>query len=393
MPYKIFHSYPKWGLSGVNSWTVNLVEGMAATGFENQVLFTGIPQQACDELDRLSVPYHFLNLPEKRKRSDEWQELKTFLELNAPCVYIPNYDFHRSCAIGTLSPEVKVCLVVHSDEACYFDEIRRLGRDCDAIVCVSSYLVNKVTRDFPELASIISYIPYGIPSPPELSSQRQNEGLFKLAYCNRLEQYQKRVFDLPKICQILKDTGIHFHLTIAGDGKDRPELEKQITELGLAEEVTCLGTVSNAEVMKILRESDVFLLTSDFEGLPISLLEAMSVGTVPVVYRIDSGINDAIEHDSNGLQIPHGDVEAFAAALAALSQNRQKLKNLSLNAQKTAETEFSAKRMCHDYSNLFEGLLSGTNRARKGRRSGKVCRPRDLTLWARVEKRLTRLWT
>ena len=140
MSIPVFHSYGEWHLSGVGMWTANLTRGTIGTGLASQVLFTGIAPGKCADLDALGVPYTFLDLHAKRSRASEWSELRQFLEAKAPCIYIPNFDFHRSCAIGTLGPQVKVCMVVHSDEECYYDELRRIGADCDSIVCVSTTL-------------------------------------------------------------------------------------------------------------------------------------------------------------------------------------------------------------------------------------------------------------
>lgn len=387
---KVFHSYGKWGLSGVNTWSVNLIRGLNGPTFDQTVLFTGIPQQACLELDELEIPYIFLDLPRERSRRSEWRELKRFLEENSPCIYIPNYDFHRSCAIGTLAPGVSVCMVVHSDEDCYFDEIRRLGKDLDAIVCVSSYLAGKVERDFPELAGIVSHVPYGIPIIPLGEAKQLGSGELRLAYCNRLQQYQKRVFDLPEICKALEADGIGYHLTVAGEGPDRAELEKRFLEAGLSDRVNFVGRVSNSGVVEILRGSDVFLLTSDFEGLPISLLEAMSMGVVPIAYRIKSGVDEVIEHGTNGLLIPHGNKGEFAKALAGLAADRRRLDSLSSNARDTASTKFSLKRMCADYSRLFETLAPPAGANQRLHRSGRIRLPKDITFLARADKYIRR---
>lgn len=391
MRVPVFHSYGEWHLSGVGSWTVNLSRKNSASGIESTVLFTGIAPRRHDELDMLGVPYTSLNLPAKRSRAAEWSELKRFLESRAPCIYIPNFDFHRSCAVGTLEPQVRVCMVVHSDEECYYDELRRVGAECDAIVCVSSALRDKVTARFPALARRVTYIPYGVADQPEVAPRESATRVLRLAYCNRLQQYQKRVFDLPPIVERLRQLGVPFHLTVAGDGPDSLELQKRLEEFKARGEVSFHGRMPNAAVMDILRSSHAFLLTSDFEGLPISLLEAMSVGCVPVVYRIDSGIGEAVAHDDNGVIVPHGDTDAFACALARLQMEPEALGRFSRAAATCVRERFSLPRMCSEYEHLFNRLLADESDIPRPRRSGRIRVPHDLTVRHRVRRRLSRM--
>ena len=389
MKIKVFHSYGgEWRLSGVNTWTVNLIQGMDPGQFEQKVLFTGVPHRTQPELETLGIRYTFLDLPAKRPRRAEWRALKDFLEANSPCIYVPNYDFHRSCAVGILAHSVATCAVIHSDEPCWYDEVERLGTNFDAIVAVSSCISQNLRKRFPKVAERVTYIPHGIPLPASRGGLRSDSKVLKLVYCNRLEQYQKRVFDLPKIAAELKRRGVAFRLTVAGDGPDAEALRSRFRDDGLDAEVTMTGRVPNSEIMRFLSESDVFLLTSDFEGLPISLLEAMSMGVTPVVYQIASGIEDVVQTEQNGILVPHGNVVEFAAVLEKLSRDRARLERLGRGAAATIAEKFSLARMCRDYSILVESLHArATENGHHARISG-VRPPRDLTLSGRLSRRL-----
>lgn len=390
MKIPVFHSYGDWGLSGVNTWTVNMIRGSADSNYDHRVLFTGIAPQPKPELDGLGIPYDFLDLPAKRTRREEWRKLKRFLEDQAPCIYIPNYDFHRSCAVGTLSPSVKICAVIHSDEACYFDEVKRLGDNFDAIVAVSEHLAGKLRLQFPNLAPRITNIPYGIPLPEQERNPRQHDGFLRLAYCNRLQQYQKRVFDLPPLASELKRRGVPFELTVAGEGPDEAELRQMFVDAGIVDEAVFLGRIPNKQVLEVFRRSHVFLLTSDFEGLPISLLEAMSVGCVPVAYETPSGIGEAIEHGKSGMMVPHGEIAALADVLDDLSRDHQRLGSLGEDAGERVRSIFALGRMCADYATLFERLLREIGHAAAPIRTGRVRVPDDLTFRSRAAGWLSR---
>jgi glycosyltransferase involved in cell wall biosynthesis len=157
---------------------------------------------------------------------------------------------------------------------------------------------------------------------------------------------------------------------------------------GLGDKVQQVGRLSGEHVRKAFLESDVFLLTSDFEGLPISLLEAMSAGCVPVVYDIESGVRDVVQDGLNGILTKHGDPRALAEAIRRLDADRSFLARLSLAALQTHEEKFSVRRMADDYRLLFSRLMSET---RSGVvRDGRVRAPKDLTFLHRLKRRLAR---
>ncbi|MEI7461443.1 MAG: glycosyltransferase family 4 protein [Pirellula sp.] len=384
----IFYSYAKWCLSGVNTWTVNLISAMQDTEFDSKVLFTGIPRSPQPELDEFAIPYDFLDVQSPRKRRREWRALKEFLEAHAPCIYINNFDFHRSCAVGTLSPEVRVVAVIHSDEECYYDELRRIGSNCNTIVCVSSDLTGKVKRRFPDLSDRVQFIAHGIPITETSLTTRPNEGPLRLCYCNRIQQYQKRVFDLPIIAKELERIGVDYELDIAGDGPDAEELRIRFDNVKLKCPVRFHGRITNATVMDLCRRSHLFLLTSDFEGLPISLLEAMSVGCVPVVYEIDSGIEDAIPSKDFGFIVPHGNTQEYAKVIQHVALDFNSLKSWSKNCAQLMRDRFSLNRMANDYESLFRDSLFNESTVR---RTNQISVPYDISIRGRLLRRLKSL--
>ena len=104
-------------------------------------------------------------------------------------------------------------------------------------------------------------------------------------------------------------------VTVLGDGPNRPAIEAEIAHLGLADRVTLAGDVD--DVPDRLRNSDVFVLSSHFEGLPISVLEAMAAG-LPIVASNVGGLPEMVDEGSNGTLVRPGDADELSRALAAL---------------------------------------------------------------------------
>ena len=198
----------------------------------------------------------------------------------------------------------------------------------------------------PEFATAqVSYLPYGVPMPdrPNSSELRSNCPI-RILYLGRLEQIQKRVRLFPTIFQQLKDSGIPFLWTIAGDGPERSLLEQQMKSTTSDQCVSFVGKVAYADVPKLLADHDVFLLASDHEGLPLSLLEAAGQGLVPVVSDLPSGIGEVVD-ETSGIRVPPENLAGYAAAIIQLHHHRDQLAALSRGAREKVQRNFSVTAM------------------------------------------------
>jgi GalNAc-alpha-(1->4)-GalNAc-alpha-(1->3)-diNAcBac-PP-undecaprenol alpha-1,4-N-acetyl-D-galactosaminyltransferase len=105
-------------------------------------------------------------------------------------------------------------------------------------------------------------------------------------------------------------------LEILGDGPDRPDLEARARALGIADRVRMPGVVS--DVAALLAGSEIFVLSSRYEGFPLVLCEAMAAGVPSIAFDCPSGPSELIRHRTDGILVPPGDVAALAASLGEL---------------------------------------------------------------------------
>jgi len=301
-----------------------------------------------------------------------WQAMMSYLEAQAPCVYIPNSDWGHSCVCSRLSETVRVVGIVHSDDPVHYEHVARLGAYWNAVVTVSDAIALRVTRLLPSHAARIATIPYGVPIPDQLSEQRfTDSGRLRVVYAGRLVQAQKRVLDLPRIVKRALEQGVDMELLVAGAGDDERRLRADCDLLVNRGVVRFLGTRPNAEVLRLFESADAMLLPSEFEGLPVSVIEAMGRGCVPVVSDVASGIPELIEDGVSGYRVRLGDVSEFARRLAILYRDPPARRAMGFAAHRAVlRGGYRVEDMVGRYAELFERVdteaRSGAYRRRPG---------------------------
>jgi len=143
---------------------------------------------------------------------------------------------------------------------------------------------------------------------------------------------------------------------LIGDGPLRHELEELATELGIRERVRFPGM--QAEIASYLRSLDVYLMTSQFEGLPLALLEAMGTG-LPIVATRVGGIPEAVTHQVEGWLVPFDDLEGIVAGVATLLDEPAMAREMGVRARARVERDFSVSRMTDRIEVLYERVLDG----------------------------------
>ena len=153
-------------------------------------------------------------------------------------------------------------------------------------------------------------------------------------------------------------------LVIAGEGKRREDLEALIAGMGLEGRVLLLG--ARDDVPEIMRIMDVYCLSSFREGLPLSLLEAMSAG-LPVVGTDVPGIRDVIVDGSTGLLVPSDDPARLSDALFRVLADGELARGLSERSSEYVLREHGCEKWVSEYEALFS--LNGHAGASTGRSS------------------------
>jgi colanic acid/amylovoran biosynthesis glycosyltransferase len=229
----------------------------------------------------------------------------------------------------------------------------------DATVGVSRQIAANL-RTHPVLGRLAAhYLPYGVPVPPmDGPSVRPDSRPIRILYLGRLVRPQKRVHLFPEVLRQLEAAGIPFWWTVAGDGPERPWLEKEMVSSAPDSVVEFAGAVSYRDVPALLDFHDVFLLASDHEGLPISLLEAMAHGLVPVVSNLPSGVSEVVDQEC-GILVDPENINGYAAGIIWLSQNPSALLAMATKARQRVHNDYSAEAMADRWLMVLDRLHKG----------------------------------
>jgi glycosyltransferase involved in cell wall biosynthesis len=114
-----------------------------------------------------------------------------------------------------------------------------------------------------------------------------------------------------------------------------------------------MGVLDRSRVIDVAADHDVFVLPTKHEGVPVALIEGMSVGLVPVASDLRSGVREVVEPGVSGFTPAQGDIAGFAGAIATLSRDRSKLESMSHAARARVEQAFDVRFRVRGWQDLF----------------------------------------
>lgn len=210
---------------------------------------------------------------------------------------------------------------------------------------------------------------------PRIIVQRCGVDLERFPFRQRFTLVRARVPEIPTVltvarlapekghvvlfeaARLLWDSGRPVKLCLAGSGPFRKELESHVRRLGLEHAVEFLGPVGQDEIPGLLTAASVFCLPSFSEGVPVSLMEAMAVGT-PVVATAINGIPELVIDGVTGRLVPASRPDRLAEALWSSCTIDESLARMLLAARAHVEANYDARRNAAQLAGVFESCIS-----------------------------------
>lgn len=189
---------------------------------------------------------------------------------------------------------------------------------------------------------------------PELTLQKITHEDCNFTFMGELSE-RKGIHDLLNAFSQVKSE--NSRLLIAGNG-DIDSLKVLCDEIKILNKVEFLGWINNEQKLELLAKTDVVILPSYAEGLPMSVLEAMSVG-LPVITTPVGAVEDAITHDVHGLLVEPGNIPQISQAITELSDNASKRKALGDEAKVKFLSCFKDDVVAKDLAGYYNRLIEG----------------------------------
>ena len=161
---------------------------------------------------------------------------------------------------------------------------------------------------------------------------------------------------LPDLIMCVKNNS-HLCLKIVGTGPEEKKLMQLAADFGIQDRVIFVGQLMPSEVQKELKKSDLFVLNSEYEGLPHVVLEAMAAG-IPVVASKVGGTPELVIDRYNGLLVESGNINSLDAAIQECYSSVDLRKLLVSNACETLRSKFTQETMLKQYSEEIKKYIS-----------------------------------
>ena len=209
----------------------------------------------------------------------------------------------------------------------------------DQLTVGSRIELERAREEYPDTPC--HHLLYGIPiDAARPMRQSKPDHPLRILFFGRFQQSQKQVRIFPAIWRELKKRNVNFRWTIHGEGPEEPFLRNALKPGVDSGEIHFSAPVPHDQLKQIIAEHDIYLLTSAHEGGPLTLLEAMVQGLVPVCGDIPCLVQDILGPE-NGLRVSFDQPAAYADAIADLAKDRTRLDAMSAAAIRTVETECS----------------------------------------------------
>lgn len=347
----LFCAYDRPGhlATGPNAWLQRLVPDLRTQyGLDIHTLFIyGGDEQACPTLSYFKakgLPLSTINREQWPYVADQVKQLLSLVKQLEIHVVVANLVIPAFYAARYLKKVgIPVIGVVHSNDAFYHGVIQKFihGAQEDQlshVVVVSDYL--KKTCLAATSSTQILKIPCGTPLSSRPVNWKQGEDL-KVMYAGRLVETQKQVLKLTQAFIAAAQNEPRLAFSIYGDGPEVNHVKALVCADGV-DRVHYKGAVAPSAILNCFLEHQVFTLMSDYEGMPVALMEAMACGLVPVCLEEASGVNEIIEHGVNGFIVKNRDAD-YQNHLQRLLEEPGLWEKLSQNAKTTIAADYCSE--------------------------------------------------
>lgn len=266
------------------------------------------------------------------------------------------HDWLELGMVSNLGLQNPVVQIVHGDYEYYYELAKKHLLSIDSYITVAQSIEKKLQTIIPKRKQDIKYLRFPVPDNDCLN---EKDKLFPIIFIGRCTK-EKGYDLLPAIAQALLDEGYKVKWHIAGETDE----DKQTKYPWPSDaEVNFHGLMSNNDVQKLLCRMQVILLPSLGEGMPLSIIESMKAGAIPLVNDIAGGIQELVSEGLTGFKISNNDVTSYKEKIIWLLENPSEQLCIRTNMKEYAATHFNPVENTIHYETVF--LKAGNSKQQK----------------------------
>ena len=348
-------------VSGVTTWLEQLAVWLHQGGYEPVFHLQHVGEDVADSTLAKALAGHgipFEIVPRSNYTEDNVRSLLSFLNRKKPRLFIPQciHAYFYAAMLGGRKG-LPWIFTMHANDPYYWAMVKatRPEESAGKVVCVSDFLQQSLLRL--QFSKDPVKIPCGVQLP--LQHATFSNRPFRVVYSGRVVEFQKRISLVAATMMAACKLNPHIECIIIGDGEALDSVRQQVLASPVSRQIRFTGRCTPEEVRALLPDCQAILLMSDFEGLPVAILEAMAAGVVPVVRRSDSGLPELIVEGDSGCWCPD-DPEQAARVLLSLSEDPARWERLSRGARERVAQGYDMEENFHCWKAVIDGLLAGS---------------------------------
>ena len=358
MTKKILHLVYSMGCGGLEKVIVNLINGSKGYSCEH-IIVTLTPEHELVSLIDGKVSVFCVNKKPGKDIHCHWRLYKLFRKLRPDVLNTYNFGTIEYQMVAKMAG---IHLGIHSDHGRGGDDslgkngrnnvVRRfMSRFIDVYVVVSKDLYHWVKNDIRIESKQIKIVQNGV-AIENYSERRSSETAFTFCTVGRLDEIKNQILMIKAYHQALEISPelLVTKLQLVGDGPMRDVLKALVLSLQLENNVELMGY--REDIANILSMANAFVLSSNYEAMPMTILEAMA-SHVPVVTTDVGGIRHFIS-DQEATFVEAGNKQLLAEKFIELYQHPKNYQGKINKAYKLVSDNYSLQNMCKIYMDIYE---------------------------------------
>ncbi len=233
------------------------------------------------------------------------------------------------------------------------ERIKLLLEESDMVICLSDSWKGALIQIAPKSNIRVIYNSVSLPEIYERTKQKKE--IVNITFLGLIGE-RKGIFDLIEVVSRLITDGCNIHLAVGGNG-DISRLYKEIDLKGLKNNVTYVGWIVGDAKDNLLRNTDIFVLPSYGEGMPMTILEAMSYA-IPIISTNVGGVPELVKEGATGYLVEPGNLDQLFQRMRRLIEDKPSRIFMGQKGRQVIETDFNLNTNVRKIETIYDTLSS-----------------------------------